>query len=362
MFYRLATILDRESHSLDRTETIDIDVKDPIAKFSIIWQPVNGSQIHADGHPAQGLSKIELIDGSDVLYSLTGPQAQAAAYYSKKKEPPGGINYLNGMSSFVVVDMCFGRNLHDDQLAFDPTKFRNPQLKITLDIDAGGSAVEAGYLTILAHLFDQRDVNLIGFLMHKEVKDFTLANASHEYTDLPTDYPYRKLFIRAQRNGFGPDEQIDTVKISEDVDRKIPLNHTINQLLFSFMSDNSPYREAILLPGNETVQYFYCTPGYWPLMTAAGWRTAIGGGDKNCYKGQGGRFQYVQTASGPNACVHVEGWAPHSVIEIPFGRQDVIEDWYDVTTIGNLKLDIKGGASVGSSQTCQLFLQQLRKY
>jgi len=362
MNYRLATILDRESHDADLTKVIDIDVKDPIAKFSIIWEPVNGSQIYANGHPVEGLSKIELIDGSDVLYSLSGPEAQAAAYYSTKREPPGSINYLNGMNSEAVVDLCFGRTLHDNELAFDPTKFRNPQLKITLDIDAGGSLVAAGYLTVLAHLFDQRDVDLVGFLMHKEVKDFTLANASHEYTDLPTDYPFRKLFIRAQRDGTGPDQQIDTVKLSEDVDRKIPLNHTLYQILFSIMSQNSPYREAILLPGNAAAQYFYCTPGYWPLMTAAGWRAAIGGGDKNCYEGHGGRFKYVQTASGPNACVQVEGWAPHSVIEIPFGRQDVIDDWYDVTTIGNLKLDIKGGASVGSSQTCQLFLQQLRKY
>lgn len=362
MKYRLATILEKENHSSDTTKVIDIDVQDPISQMSVIWEPLNGSQIYGDGHPVRGLSKIELIDGSNVLFSLSGAEAAAAGYYTKKKEPGGSTCYLNGRTSEAVVDLCFGRYLYDPELALDPKKFSNLQLKVTLDINGGGSLVTSGDLTVLAHLFDGKEIQPSGFLMHKEIKSYTLANTSHEYTELPTDYPYRKLFIRAQRYGQGPDIQINTVKLSEDVDKKVPVNQTMYQLLFTLMTQNNPYREAIIGPGAATAQYFYNTPCYNPIFTASGWRNTIGGGDHNIYDGSGGRFQYVQTAAGPNFAALCEGYAPHGVIEIPFGLQDIIEDWYDVREIGNLKLDILGAASVGTSQTCEIFLQQLRNY
>jgi hypothetical protein len=362
MNYRLATLLARKLFSADDTEPIDIDVKDPISRFIVTYEPINGSQAYGDGHPARCVTNLELIDGSDTLYSLTGVQAQAADFYDQKHAPANICLYTNGMNSEQIFNMNFGRYLYDPVYAFDPTKFDNPQLKITIDLDAGGSLSTSGYLTVMAVLFDEKAVTPVGFLMHKEIKQFTLANASHEYTDLPTDHPYRKLFIRAQRYGTGPEYQIDTVKLSEDTDKKIPLNLSMFQILRAISSQTPPYREWIIGPGTSSAQYFYCTPCYWPGFGAAGWRATIGGGDKNIYQGDGGRFQYVQTGAGPNWQCLVEGWAPHGVIEVPFGLQNDPEDWYKVVDIGNLKLDIKGGSSVGTSQTCEIFLQQARPY
>ena len=362
MNYRLTTLLGREAHTADVTKVIDVDVRDPISRLVITWEPTNGSQAAGDAHPVRGVSKIELVDGSDVLFSLSGAEAQAADWYHTEKEPANVLLFTNGMNSEQIMNINFGRYLWDPILALDPTKFTNLQLKITLDIDGGGSLVTTGYLTVLADLFDGKAVSPTGFLMHKEIKDFTLANASHEYTDLPTDYPYRKLFVRAQRYGTGPEYQIDTLKLSEDVDKKVVVNQSLLQILRSITSRIRPYRESIIGPGASSAQYFFCTPTYWPMFAATGWRASIGGGDKNIYEGDGGRFKFVQTASGPNWQALVEGHCPHGVIEIPFGLQDDIEDWYNVAEIGSLKLDIKGGSSVGSSETCQIFLQQLRNY
>ncbi len=50
------------------------------------------------------------------------------------------------------------------------------------------------------------------------------------------------------------------------------------------------------------------------------------------------------------------------MLQIPFGLQNEIEDWFDVTKVGNLKLEIKGASSVGTSHTAEIVLQQLRKY
>lgn len=362
MNYRLTTILERESHSADTTKVIDIDVRDPISRLVVTWEPTNGSQGYGDGHPARGVSKIELVDGSDVLFSLSGVEAQAAAWYNSFQEPANILLFTNGMNSEQIFNMDFGRFLWDAVLALDPKKFTNLQLKITLDINGGGSLVTTGYLTVMAHLFDGKAATPTGFLMHKEIKDFTLANASHEYTDLPTDHMYRQLFIRAQRYGTGPEYQIDTLKLSEDVDKKVVYNQSMFQILRAITGQNRPYRESIIGPGATSAQYFYCTPTYFPMFAVAGWRATIGGGDKNIYEGDGGRFQFVQTATGPNWQALCEGHCPHGVIALPFGLQHDMTDWYDVSKIGSLKIDIKGGSSVGTSQTCQIFLQQLRNY
>lgn len=362
MNYRLATIQARKAISADVTETIDIDVKDPISQLVVTYECTNGNQAYGDGHPARCITAIELLDGSDVLYSLSGVEAQAADFYHNKREPANICLYTNGMNSEQIFNLNFGRFLYDPVLALDPTKFDNPQLKISIDINAGGSLSAGGYLTVLAHLFDEKPITPTGFLMHKEVKAFTLADSSHEYTDLPTDHAFRKLFIRAQRYGTGPEYQIDTAKLSEDTDKRQVFNQSMFQILRAIASQNPPYREWIIGPGTTTAQYFYCTPCYWPAFAGALWRATTTPAGLCFYVGDGGRFQEVQEGAGPNWQCHVEGWAPHGVIAVPFGLQDDPTDWYDVTKIGNLKLDILGGSSVGTGQTCEVFLQQHRAY
>lgn len=362
MNYRLATILARETHTADITKTIDVDVKDPISQLVITYEPTNGNQAYGDGHPARCISTIELVDGSDVLFSLSGVEAQAVDFYNNMKEPAGIVLYTNGMNSEQIYNLNFGRYLYDPIYALDPTKFTNLQLKITVDVNGGGSLVTTGYLTVLAHLFDEKTVTPEAFLMHKEIKNYTLADASHDYTDLPTDYPYRKLFIRAQRYGTGPEYQIDTLKLSEDTDKKVVINHSMFQIIRAIQSQTRPYREWIIGPGTTTAQYFYCTPAYWPAFAGALWRATTTPAGLCFYEGDGGRFKEVQEGAGPNWQCLVEGWCPHGVIQIPFGLQNIPEDWYVVSGIGNLKLDIKGGSSVGTGQTCEIFLQQVRPY
>lgn len=362
MLYRLATILDREAHTADITKVIDLNLADPVSQFQIIYEAMNGGQDHGDGHPAKCIAKIELVDGSDVLFSLSGVEAQAVDWYHVKQEPANILLYLNDNASEMIYNINFGRYLYDPLFAFDPKKFTNPQLKITIDIDAGGSLADAGNLTVLAHIFDEKTVTPEGFLMHKEIKDYALASATHEYTDLPVDYAFRKLFARIQKYGTGAEYCFDTIKLSEDNDRRIPINHTISEILKTMVAQTRPYREWIIGPGTTTAKNFFCTPTYWPAFAAAQWRSAVADCQIAIYSGDGGRFSESQGAAGPNWQALVEGWCPHGMIEIPFGLQHDPADWYDVTKLGSLRLDILSASSMSSSESCQICLQQLRKY
>lgn len=362
MHYRLATILDRENHTDDTTKVIDLNLQDPVSQMQILYEPMNGNQAFSDGHPALCITRIELLDGSNILFSLSGAETQAADWYHRKKEPPNILRYLNDNASEMLFNINFGRYLWDPLFAFDPRNFKNPQLKITIDIDGGGSLADAGQLTVLAHIFDEKEVTPEGLFIHKEIKDYALAAATHEYIDLPTDEVYRKLFMRIQKYGTGVEYCFDTIKLSEDNDRRVPLNHTISQVLRSMIGQTRPYRECIIGPGGNLPNYFHCTPAYKVAIAGSHWRTTLIAAALSFFYGGGGRFQQNQTTAGWNWQAHVEGWCPHGVIEIPFGLQDDPVDWYDVTKLGSLRLDIKSGDTMADTDSCQVFLQQLRKY
>lgn len=361
MNYRLAKILASTAYTTDKTEIIDIDVADPISQLIIVFALTNGAVANAAGHPAECVTKIELVDGADVLFSLSGVEAEALDFFHNKVVPYSWFRYLNANTAERMIIINFGRHLWDTMLAFDPTKFTNPQLKITLDIDAGGCNTSANNLRVFAHLFDEKKITPVGFLMAKEIKDFTLANNAHEYTDLPTDHPFRKLLIRAQRDDYQPDQQLANVKLSEDVDKRVICDLTMEEMIDVIANTSPQYLEQIIGAGSTALRYFFCTPGHAVAIAGAAWRTTATG-NVTFYGGGGGYFSQIQEAAGPNWQAHVRGYCPHSVVELPFGDQQDIEDWFNVAEIGNLKLDLTGGSSVGTSQTAQIFLQQLRRY
>lgn len=362
MNYRLATIFAEKTYTADATEIIDLNVIDPISEFIIRFRPKTGTEAASDGHPIKSLSKVELVDGSDVLLSLTGQELQALDWYNHYTVRTNIIWYLATTEQELALHISFGRHLYDPILALDPTKFTNLQLKVTIDLDAGGFNNTQVIMSIFAHLFDEKSITPEGFLMSKEIKDYALGAGTHEYTDLPTDHTFRKLLMRIQKDGTGPEYCFDELKLSEDNDKRIPFNHGIEEILHAITAHSKPYREWLICTALAAGRYFHITPGYWPGLSAQVWSNSISATDIAVYEGDGGRILVTQNPAVRNMMVTVQGWCPHSTIEIPFGIQTDIADWYDVTKIGTLRLDLKSASGMSSSETCQIFIQQLRKY
>jgi len=363
MNYRLSTLWERQEYASDKTEVIDIVGIDMISRIMLIYEAYNSVSGAQTGHPALCIPKIEIVDGSDVIFSLSGKEAQAVDWYNNRVEPQNLCDYLPSRYSEMIYNINFGRFLYDPKFAFDPTKFRNPQLKVTIDIDGGGSTVTKGYLTALMHLFDEKSASPIGFLMHKEVKDYAFGAGTHEYTDLPNDYPIRKLLLRAQKYGdTGVRDCFDTIKLSEDNDKRIPLNHSILNILKSITSLQKPYQEWVLHEGSAAGAYVYITPTEKVNIQGTQWRSTASQAFIAYMLADGGRATFDQYSETSNTQALVTGWCPHGVLEIPFGDQMDESDWYDVARIKNLKLDVKSGSGMSSSESCQVLLQQARRY
>ena len=357
MNYRHAEIMAAEDLGEAGTKIIGIDLSDIISRMTVLFQPVGGSTTIL-GHPVLGISKVELIDGSEVLHSLSGKEGQALNIFDTKNPVVQEIDYRVGGTPLIYYNLDFGRWLWDEQLAFDPKKFVNPQLKITWDEDAYDDGVDSHAFMVYGHVFDEKAVSPVGFLMAKEIKSYTGASGSYEYTDIPTDYVLRKLILQGELAGSGVRAVIEDIRLSEDNDKRIPIDGDIHELR-SFLDPMVPDAVDIVrgtIAASSTIQY--CTPHNLAVVSP---NTQVVDEAIRVGPCSGGRFTAkMQTTEGVVE-FQIRGKNPHGCICLPFGNQDVIEDWYDVTKLGSLKLRINGGTGAASSTT-NIVTQQLRRY
>ena len=359
MNHRMSTIFATKTYAADATEIIDINLSDPVSMLLFDLQVYNSAAGSMTLHPLACFTKIELVDGSDVLFSLTGLEMEALDWYNNRGFRKAWNMALTGNYFVRPVGLNFGRFLWDEELAFDPTKFKNPQLKVTMDINAGGLTSTYNKLAVHALCFDEKMVSPRGFLMSKEIKSYVPTGTGHEYTDLPTDYKYRKILLKCQTAATQPGFLMTHFKLSEDQDKRVVFDHGPDEILHATMAAWPPVTESYFFAFATSQRYLMVAPTTEVTAWATVWAEAAAHSVPAIYAGDGGQLLCIADANASNMMVGVQGWLPHGVYAIPFGNQNEPEDWYDVTAIKSLRADITHNAATGG---IQLFLEQLRTY
>ena len=358
MDYRINKFYPRTTHAADTTVVIDINIKDVISLIVLTLEGLNATAAMI-APLARAITKVELVDGADVLFSLNGEEAEALDWYNHGGRFRANYNYqMNGGTCKRFIGLNFGRFLWDQLYAFDPKRFNNPQLRVTLDSGVAANTCASLYLTAHANIFDSEPAGLRGFFMAKQLKQWTMASAAHNYTDLPLDYSYRALFLRAALAGTESNQCVSNIKLSEDQDKRILFDDDPFILYSTLLGDLPKVKEAYFFAtsASERLMYIAATTG----VTATGneWGATATNYGTAFYDGDGGALKTICSTTGMNTQVHVEGYIPHAVFKLPFGNPQTPEDWYDVRGIGNLKADITGGAAAQG----YLFLEQVRSY
>jgi len=358
MNYRLATILAHEAINTAGTKTVDITLKDLISRITVQIKATNNGPAPT-AHPATIVSKIELVNGSDVLFGLSGKEALAMDFFDTGITPFVINNYLDDVMNVVAYNLNFGRFLWDPVLALDPKKFNALQLKITHNLALGGSAPDACTLEAVAYVFDEKAAEPAGFLMKKETVSYTLSASANEYIDLPTDYSLRKLLIMSHADDKMPHEQFNEVKLSEDNDRRVPINDLTSDLMKYFNSLWPRLTEYIEGAALTTTRDFYVMSAYEIELSAI----AMGFGAAYLTSDYmyGGQID-IRGSVAANFKAVVTGLAPFGSLALPFGNQSDHADWYNLSKLGSLRLTLKAGSSPGALSTCQVCTEQLRTY
>lgn len=368
MRYRHAYIEDDKVLADSGTEVIDIRVKDPITELLIRFYAMNCNGGNKGCPVARCVSKIELVDGSDVLFSMSGQQAIALAYYDSGQQPARKYAELWNWSQVDTFPIRFGRFLGDPELAFDPTKFTNPQLKITWDlatvntIDSDGFLADSGRLTVIAKIMEEVATPPTGFLMNKEHYSFTTADSGDENIDLPTDYPYRKLLVRSYIAGNEMCAVITDLKLSVDQGKFVPFDlHSMD--LVRMMQDWFGRAEgeinAIGVDGETRELWMDMEVGCWGVMAGTqkefvmctdSWASRV---TMNCYDHDG------NAVTNGRANLYFNARCLESCFCYPFGRQGVIEEAFQAPGFGSIRLVLTQDVAAAAAS---VMLQQIRNY
>lgn len=361
MRYRTATLLAAgELSGTSGTKIIDVNIRDIISRIMIYWQvTMAGEGMNSYQH--SDISKIELVDGSDVLFSMNGGQCQALCIYDRKIPT---MNYkqklgANSLGSNYGID--FGRFLRDPMLALDPARFRNLQLKITWSRITADTGATANEMQVMAEVFDEYVPTPIGFLMSKEHYSATSPSSGYTYIDLPTDHPLRKMLIQGYYAGYEPWYTFQEARLDEDNEKKIPFQWNTERYYRMMQAEWTPVVDEFLCKAHSAGSFdFYLTPTDYYTNVLGGDFLGYGyWGQNGCARG--GKFTPLGS-SASSACGGIaKGYMPNHCVEFPFGDPKDMDDWYDITKLGSLRLRLQYGSG-GALGTQAVVLQQLRRY
>lgn len=347
--------------------TIDISPIDPISELVLRFQAKNGSNNNKAFPVARAITKIEIVDGADVVFSMDGRLAAALSYYLTRSVPHMFIAERGDATQFANIPLRFGRWLWDSEFALDPLKFRNLQLKITWNLAAVNALGTTGFLTgsaklsVVARVMENLPAAPTHFLMHKNHYSFTTGASGEERIALPTDYPYAFAMVRAFEAGVQMSDSLENIKLSLDFDKAIPVDITVTDLKSVIINEYGTIRVDNGFKGdnNEAHQAWL---GDVRSISALGGATDIVASASLVDSGQ--YTLQLKTTAGVDqtnveAFVNAFGQCLFNCLGLPFGNLDDPDTYLMANESGDIKAVLTQG---NAGAEADVVVSQLRMY
>jgi hypothetical protein len=346
--------------------TINIQIRDIITALFIELRNVNGATNNQANLIADCIETIQLIDGSDVLCSVSGKEAFAAMAYKLGTIPYQLITELPGNTQNLFVPLLFGRWLGDQTSALDPTRYNNLQLRIKWNfatvtaVGATGFTAGTGTLTVIADVMEGA-ASPVGLLTVKRHVSIVTASSGISYIELPTDQPIKSMMIRAYLATKSFSEVVSNIKLGADQSKMVYLDQKASDLIRWRTLFDKPfmYKHLFHAANGDTVYPILKHDETVALQNFSGDNVL---GYTNNGNGQGALTAIVAGSaqtSDISIDASVQGYLPFGTLQHDFGDFDDPETWLTPTGIKSLQLELTN-AYVGGAVS--VVLEQLRLY
>jgi len=343
------------------TETIDVNVTDPITEMGVYFKVTNYTSGAAEYPPHRMISKIEIVDGGTVYYSLDGHMALAASAHDCGKFPTGWWDDGISVGQYIRLPLRFGRYLGDEEYAFSPTRLLNPQIKITWAINTTYHTTAVSQLGVVLRLMEGASL-ASKMLAWKEIRSFTTVGAGEELTDMPRDLPWRQLMVRSAYLGttYQHESSISNYKLDCDGGKFIPFD--LGTLILKDLMRNQ-------VPIFERHGKWYVAHGDMRQTWMGDNPFTLGAGLSDCYSwgfhNNGsprvqvwGRKLDGSDVSDTQMFYQIHGWMPSQALLYRFGRLNDAGSWFNAPQYGDIRLWMKQ-AKAGATAT--IAVQQPRQ-
>ncbi len=350
------------------TKTVNIDIVDPISYLMVKFNVTNDADIADLFKLSDKISKVEVVDGSEVFFAMSMAEARGLNFYEMGQLPPINYNVVDSGVQSISCFINFGRYLGDLEYMLDPAKFKNPQLKLTYDVSADlGCGDTAPTLDVMAKVLDEGAPAIRGFLMSKKQYAFNATAAGTHYIDLPCDYPYRFLMVKVLETNKALSVAIDNLKLNVDADKYIPYDIDGEEFVAELRYKFGVAHEKIIHQITHTLSLLtdiYDMEGATCIALTDNFFAVVAVPvaeditvQQYEYTGAGALY-IIESATEKATIVAVTGQAPYACGVMSFGNKDVVEDYLPAETFGSMRLELT--VAYAAANASSVISQQVR--
>lgn len=364
MRYRTTTLLAYQPMPVAAgTLIVDIPITDVISAFHFHFavQRGAGRQI---GQCFDTFPKIELVDGSDVLMELSGAQMDAIHFFERRQLGNATVGEISGHLDHFYTAVYFGRWPYDQELALDPRKFVNPQLRITYNTflyEATAGLIPS--IAVFADIFDELRPSPIGFLQMREFYRYTQPAAiGFTWVNLPTDLVLRKIIVQPHLYGILPSRILTDARLDEDNMKRIPFDLLFMDWRAANAQEYGPVEQGISGTRQGAGFPLYNAVAEAPMPV---WQEVEAAPVLQLIGAPGCELLMTDFIGDTTTFIgHTAGLLPYFSLCYQFGWEKDLADWYETKDIGTLRLRLNTTAAfpVPGPASIRVILQQMRRY
>lgn len=360
------TFIEKERPLPDSGEYVtDIKLTDPITALMFEFRATNGATSNKAQTIADVVDEIAILDGANVVMSLTGKQAVALDAYLRGYIPYHTITEAANMTQNMFVKIPFGRWDEDTELALSPKSFSNPQIRVRWNLAnvraVGATGFTSGSATFsaIAKVVETLPIPK-GYRRYVKHYSFTTASSGTEIVELPTSAPVRGILLGSLSGYYAALAGLYSIRLTLDQGKVIVFELT-PRVAKALMLDTYgwfDYKHTFMAADGDTLYAilrertaFAMNAGTADTVATIG--NADTGAETIALKtaGAAGTLQNVQAV--------VKGLCPHGMIYIPFGTYDDPNTWLQAQNYRSVRLELD---QVSANAAVSIVLDTLQSY
>ena len=318
------------------------------------------------------ITKFEvMVNGSQVVKSLTGDQLLALMHYQKTiQRGHDAANLPSGLHEETFM-INFGRHYHDLEYMLDLGQVNDPELRMEHNFSATGHhgwthgcamSTEPSYC-IIPHILRDPNVTPLGYIKSSEIFRHQSAVSRQRNMTVPRGPTYSNLYLQSWYASEGLGINIDHIELNVNSDNIIPIRVQVEELESENvrMYGMAKRQEWSVLMGGQA----------YPFPIESGHVAGlIGNGElaefafSNIWANLGIPRFVTGAAGTPENAAHgvhslIRGAFPFSVAAIPIFDPWDKDTWIKSDELGDLWLRVEEGAAAGTHVYLKLLADEV---